>query len=83
MDVNSNLLMAILFSFLIGLVFSMFGQGGGSVYSPLLILLGYSDLISSSTSLVLNLITSTSAGYIFYRQKRVDWSGYPQTVLSA
>jgi uncharacterized membrane protein YfcA len=72
MDINSTLIMAILFSFLIGFVFSMFGQGGGSVYSPLLILLSYSVLISSSTSLVLNLITSTSAGYIFYKNKMID-----------
>jgi len=51
----------------------MFGQGGGSVYSPLLILLGYSMMISTSTSLVLNLITSLSAGYIFYRKKMIDY----------
>jgi len=50
----------------------MFGQGGGSVYSPLLILLGFSVLNSTSTSLVLNLITSLSAGYIFYRNKMID-----------
>jgi len=64
--------MAILFSFVIAFIFSMFGQGGGSVYSPLLILLGYSVLMSSSTSLVLNLITSVSAGYVFYRNKMID-----------
>lgn len=72
MDLNSVFLMAIIFSFVIAFVFSMFGQGGGSVYSPLLILLGYSVLISSSTSLVLNLITSVSAGYVFYRNKMID-----------
>lgn len=70
---NSTLLAAIIFSFLIALIFSMFGQGGGSVYSPLLILLGYSILLSTSTSLVLNLITSLSAGYIFYRKKMIDF----------
>lgn len=72
MDFHTTLLLAVFFSFLIGFVFSMFGQGGGSVYSPLLILLGYSVLISISTSLVLNLITSTSAGYIFYKNKMID-----------
>ena len=51
----------------------MFGQGGGSVYSPLLILLAYPVLLSTSTSLVLNLITSVSAGYIFYRNKMIDF----------
>jgi len=57
MDISITLLYAVIFAFLIAFVFSMFGQGGGSVYSPLLILLGYAVLVSTSTSLVLNLIT--------------------------
>ncbi len=73
MDVNSTLLAAVTFAFLIAFIFSMFGQGGGSIYSPLLILLGYSIVLSTSTSLVLNLITSLSAGYIFYRKKMIDY----------
>jgi uncharacterized membrane protein YfcA len=73
MDANSSLLIAILLCFVIAYVFSMFGQGGGSVYSPLLILLGLPILLSTSTSLVLNLITSLSAGYIFYRRKMIDF----------
>jgi uncharacterized membrane protein YfcA len=73
MDISSTLIAAVLFAFLIALVFSMFGQGGGSVYSPLLITLGYAILLSTSTSLVLNLITSLSAGYIFYRKKMIDY----------
>ena len=72
MDLNTTLLLAILFSFLLAFVFSMFGQGGGSVYSPLLILLSFTVLISTSTSLVLNLITSVSAGYVFYRNRMID-----------
>lgn len=67
------LLAAVIFVFLIALIFSMFGQGGGSVYTPTLFLLGYAVLISASTSLVLNLITSVSAGYIFYRNKMIDF----------
>jgi hypothetical protein len=50
----------------------MFGQGGSSVYTPVLFLFGFAVLISVSTSLVLNLITSVSAGYIFYRHKMID-----------
>ena len=73
MEINSTLLAAVSFSFLIAFVFSMFGQGGGSVYSPLLIMLSYPILLSTSTSLVLNLITSLSAGYIFYRKKMIDF----------
>ena len=73
MDGNTTLLTAVVLAFVIAFIFSMFGQGGGSVYSPLLILLGYSILLSTSTSLVLNLITSLSAGYIFYRRKMIDF----------
>jgi uncharacterized protein len=64
---------AVISVLIISIIFSMFGQGGGSVYSPTLILLGYAVLISTSTSLVLNLITSISAGYIFYRNKLIDF----------
>lgn len=64
---------AVITVFLVSIIFSMFGQGGGSVYTPTLFLLGYAVLISTSTSLVLNLITSTSAGYIFYRNKMIDF----------
>jgi uncharacterized membrane protein YfcA len=58
--------------FIIAFIFSMFGQGGGSVYTPVLFLFGYAVLLSVSTSLVLNLITSVSAGYVFYRHKMID-----------
>ena len=67
------LLVAVFSVFLIALIFSMFGQGGGSVYTPTLFLLGFAVLVSASTSLVLNLITSMSAGYIFYRRKMIDF----------
>jgi len=73
MDLNVTLLLAVIFVFVIAFIFSMFGQGGGSVYSPLLLLLGYTMLPATSTSLVLNLITSVSAGYIFYRNKMIDF----------
>lgn len=67
-----TLLAVIVSVFLIALVFSMFGQGGGSLYTPVLFLLGYATLISISTSLVLNLVTALSATLIYYRKKLVD-----------
>jgi uncharacterized membrane protein YfcA len=73
MEINSTLIIAVTLAFVIAFIFSMFGQGGGSVYSPLLLLLGFTAMISTSTSLVLNLITSLSAGYIFYRKKMIDY----------
>ena len=50
----------------------MFGQGGGSVYTPTLFLLGYATLVSTSTSLVLNLVTAFFATLVYYRQRLVD-----------
>lgn len=63
---------AIIAVLLISIVFSMFGQGGGSLYTPILFLLGYTALISVSTSLVLNLITAASAAVVYYKQKLID-----------
>jgi len=69
---DSTLLVAIIAVFLVSVIFSMFGQGGGSLYTPILFLLGYSALISISTSLVLNLITALSAAIVYYRAQLID-----------
>ena len=45
----------------------MFGQGGGSIYTPTLFLLGYATVVSTSTSLVLNLMTALFATVVYYR----------------
>ena len=63
---------AVVSIFLISIVFAMFGQGGGLLYTPTLVLLGYAALVSVSTSLVLNLVTALFATVVFYRQKLVD-----------
>ncbi|MFH0968357.1 MAG: sulfite exporter TauE/SafE family protein, partial [Methanobacteriota archaeon] len=44
----------------------------GSLYTPILFLLGYATLISISTSLVLNLVTALSASIVYYRSNLVD-----------
>ena len=41
MVISSTVIAAVIFAFVIAFIFSMFGQGGGSVYSPLLLLLGF------------------------------------------
>lgn len=73
MDINITLISVVILVFVIAFIFSMFGQGGGSVYSPILLLFGYAAVLATSTSLVLNLITSLSAGYVFYRKKMIDF----------
>jgi uncharacterized protein len=69
---DTTLLIAILAVFLVSIIFSMFGQGGGSLYTPILFLIGYSALVSISTSLVLNLITALSAAIVYYRANLID-----------
>jgi len=69
---DTTLLVAVVAVFLISIIFSMFGQGGGSLYTPILFLLGYAAVVSISTSLVLNLITALSASIVFYRSKLID-----------
>jgi uncharacterized protein len=69
---DSTLLIAIAAVFIVSIIFSMFGQGGGSLYTPILFLLGYAALTSISTSLVLNLITALSASIVYYRSNLVD-----------
>ena len=69
---DPSLIIAVVAVFLVSIIFSMFGQGGGSLYTPILFLIGYSALISISTSLVLNLITALSASIVFYRSGLVD-----------
>ncbi|MEN6518669.1 MAG: sulfite exporter TauE/SafE family protein [Methanospirillum sp.] len=58
--------------FLVSIVFSMFGQGGGSLYTPILFLLGYAALTSISTSLALNLFTALTASVVYYQSGLVD-----------
>jgi uncharacterized membrane protein YfcA len=69
---DSTLLIAIAAVFLVSIIYSMFGQGGGSLYTPILFLLGYAALTSISTSLVLNLVTALSASIVYYRSNLVD-----------
>jgi len=69
---DSTLIVAIAAVFIVSVIFSMFGQGGGSVYTPILFLLGYATLTAISTSLVLNLITALSASIVYYRSNLVD-----------
>ena len=69
---DSTLLIAIAAVFIVSIIFSMFGQGGGSLYTPILFLLGYAALTSISTSLVLNLVTALSASIVYYRSNLID-----------
>jgi uncharacterized membrane protein YfcA len=70
---NSNLFIAFLVILLISGVFSMFGKGGGSLYTPVLVMLGMAVGPAISTALFLNLVTSLVATIVFQRNKLVDY----------
>jgi uncharacterized protein len=56
----------------ISVVFSMFGKGGGSLYTPVLVLLGWGLETSISTALFLGLVTALVATIVFARSGLVD-----------
>jgi len=53
--------------------FSMFGKGGGSLYTPVLVMLGWDMGVSTSTALFLNLVTALVATIVFARNLLVDF----------
>jgi hypothetical protein len=57
----------------ISVVFSMFGKGGGSLYTPVLVMLGWDVGVSISTALFLNLVTALVATVVFARNRLVDF----------
>lgn len=58
----------------ISLVLTMVGLGGGLIFSPLFVLLGFAKSQAASASLFLNLVAAASAAYAYSRRKMVDFS---------
>jgi uncharacterized membrane protein YfcA len=54
-------------------IFSMFGKGGGSLYTPVLVMLGLGVKTVIPTSLFLNLVTALVATVVFARNKLVEF----------
>lgn len=59
--------------FLIALVLTMVGLGGGLIFSPLFVILGFAKSDAASASLFLNLIAAASAAYTYSQKKMVDF----------
>ncbi len=57
----------------ISLVLTMIGLGGGLIFSPLFILLGYAKPVAVSASLFLNGIAAVSAAFVYGQKKMVDF----------
>lgn len=60
--------------FVISLVLTMVGLGGGLIFSPLFVILGFAKADAASASLFLNLIAAASAAFTYSRKKMVDFS---------
>ena len=69
--------------FLISLVLTMVGLGGGLVFSPMFVLLGFAKSDAASASLFLNLIAAASAAYAYSREKMVDFSLAVPLIISS
>ena len=71
--VNTTVLIAFFAVLAVSVVFSMFGKGGGSLYTPVLVMLGWGVGASISTALFLNLVTALVATVVFSRNRLVDF----------
>ncbi|BBO67800.1 UPF0721 transmembrane protein YunE [Desulfosarcina alkanivorans] len=60
--------------FFISLVLTMVGLGGGLIFSPLFVILGFAKVDAASASLFLNLVAAASAAYTYSQKKMVDFS---------
>ena len=60
--------------FLISLVLTMVGLGGGLIFSPLFIIFGFAKSDAAAVSLFLNLIAAGSAAFAYAGKKMVDFS---------
>lgn len=60
--------------FFISLVLTMVGLGGGLIFSPLFVILGFGKTEAASASLFLNLIAAASAALAYSRKKMVDFT---------
>jgi len=69
----TTLVLLFLIIFLVGLVFSMFGQGGGSFFVPIMVAFAIPFHDAASTSLFILMATSLSATWVYGRSRMIDW----------
>ncbi len=59
--------------FAVGLVFAMFGQGGGSLFVPIMVAFAIPFHRAATASLFILMATSLSAALVYGRSKMIDW----------
>ena len=70
---TGTLVLLFVIIFLVALVFSMFGQGGGAFFVPIMVAFAIPFHDAASTSLFILMATSISATVVYARSKMVDW----------
>jgi uncharacterized protein len=60
--------------FLVAVVFSMLGQGGGTLYTPVQVFFGIDFHVAATTGLFLIMVTSFSSTLVFRKAHKLDWS---------
>ena len=69
----STIIILFIIIFLVGLIFSMFGQGGGSFFVPIMVAFAIPFHDAASTSLFVLMATSLSAAWVYGRSRMIDW----------
>jgi hypothetical protein len=69
--------------FAISFVLTMVGLGGGLVFSPMFVLIGFAKADAASASLFLNLVAAASAAFVYARKRMVDYSLALPLILSS
>ena len=59
--------------FVVAMVFSILGQGGGVLYTPIQVWAGIDFHTAATTSLFLIMVMSLSASIVFRKAKKIDW----------
>ena len=67
------LVVLVLLIFLVAVLFSMLGQGGGVLYTPLQVWAGVEFHTAAATSLFLIMVVSLSASLVFHKVRKIDW----------
>jgi len=69
----TSIIIAVAAILAVSVAFSMVGQGGGSLYVPVLLALGMGVHDAATTSLFVIVATSISAAIIYRRRRIIDW----------
>lgn len=70
---NTDIAVVFFVVLVVSLVFSMFGKGGGVLYTPIFVMLGVEVNKAIAMALLLNLATSFVATVVFHRNNLIDY----------